>query len=59
MGVPMALTVPTKYISEYTKGLDIPHHLVDGNDVSAVLRGDAGGGGVGARRQGPEHDRGR
>jgi pyruvate dehydrogenase E1 component alpha subunit len=36
MGVPMALTVPTKYISEYTKGLDIPHHLVDGNDVSAV-----------------------
>jgi TPP-dependent pyruvate/acetoin dehydrogenase alpha subunit len=36
MGVPMALTVPTKYITEYTKGLDIPHHLVDGNDVSAV-----------------------
>jgi TPP-dependent pyruvate/acetoin dehydrogenase alpha subunit len=36
MGVPMALTVPTKYVSEYTKGLDIPHHLVDGNDVSAV-----------------------
>ncbi|HJZ96715.1 MAG TPA: thiamine pyrophosphate-dependent dehydrogenase E1 component subunit alpha, partial [Candidatus Solibacter sp.] len=36
MGVPMALTVPTKYISEYTKGLDIPHFLVDGNDVSAV-----------------------
>ncbi len=37
MGVPMALTVPTKYISEYTKGLDIPHHLVDGNDVSSVF----------------------
>lgn len=36
MGVPMALTVPTKYISEYTKGLDIPHFLVDGNDLSAV-----------------------
>jgi acetoin:2,6-dichlorophenolindophenol oxidoreductase subunit alpha len=36
MGVPMALTVPTKYISEYTKGLDIPHFLVDGNDISAV-----------------------
>jgi TPP-dependent pyruvate/acetoin dehydrogenase alpha subunit len=36
MGVPMALTVPTKYISEYTKGLDIPHFLVDGNDVTAV-----------------------
>jgi TPP-dependent pyruvate/acetoin dehydrogenase alpha subunit len=34
--VPMALTVPTKYISEYTKGLDIPHFLVDGNDVTAV-----------------------
>jgi TPP-dependent pyruvate/acetoin dehydrogenase alpha subunit len=36
MGVPMAFTVPTKYVSEYTKGLDIPHHLVDGNDVTAV-----------------------
>ena len=36
MGIAMALTVPTKYISEYTKGLDIPHFLVDGNDVSAV-----------------------
>jgi TPP-dependent pyruvate/acetoin dehydrogenase alpha subunit len=36
MGVPMAMTVPTKYIAEYTKGLDIPHHLVDGNDVSAM-----------------------
>ena len=36
MGVPMATTVPTKYIAEYTKGLDIPHHVVDGNDVSAV-----------------------
>jgi TPP-dependent pyruvate/acetoin dehydrogenase alpha subunit len=37
MGVPMALTVPTKYVAEYTKGLDIPHHVVDGNDVSAVF----------------------
>jgi TPP-dependent pyruvate/acetoin dehydrogenase alpha subunit len=36
MGMPMALTVPTKYIAEYTKGLDIPHHLVDGNDLTAV-----------------------
>ena len=36
MGVPMAFTVPTKYVSEYTKGLDIPHFLVDGNDVAAV-----------------------
>ena len=36
MGVPMASVVPTKYISEYTRGLDIPHHLVDGNDVAAV-----------------------
>lgn len=35
-GVPMAVTVPTKYISDYTKGLGIPHHLVDGNDVTAV-----------------------
>jgi pyruvate dehydrogenase E1 component alpha subunit len=32
----MATVVPTKYICEYTKGLNIPHHLVDGNDVSAV-----------------------
>ncbi|MBI3695863.1 MAG: thiamine pyrophosphate-dependent dehydrogenase E1 component subunit alpha [Acidobacteria bacterium] len=36
MGVPMATVVPTKYICEYTKGLDIPHYLVDGNDVTAV-----------------------
>ena len=57
MGVPMALTVPTKYISEYTKGLDIPHHLVDGNDVVGGVRRDAGSGRVGARRQGSEHDR--
>ena len=35
-GVHMATTVPTKYISDYTKGLGIPHHLVDGNDVTAV-----------------------
>ncbi len=33
---PIGLTVPTKYISEYTKGLSIPHHLVDGTDVTAV-----------------------
>jgi TPP-dependent pyruvate/acetoin dehydrogenase alpha subunit len=37
MHVPMAATAPTKYISEYTRGLDIPHHVVDGNDVSAVF----------------------
>jgi pyruvate dehydrogenase E1 component alpha subunit len=36
MGVPMAVHAPTKYILEYTKGIDIPHHLVDGNDVTAV-----------------------
>ena len=36
MGIPMAMTVPTKYISEYAKGLDIPTFLVDGNDVSSV-----------------------
>ena len=35
-GVPMALTVPTKYVSDYTKGLGIPHHTIDGNDVTAV-----------------------
>ena len=54
MGVPMALTVPTKYISEYTKGLDIPHHLVDGNDVTAVYAATQRGGRVGAGRQGPD-----
>ena len=36
MAIPVADTLPTKYVSDYTKGLDIPHHLVDGNDVSAV-----------------------
>ena len=36
MSNPMANTVPTKYVSELTKGLGIPHHLVDGNDISAV-----------------------
>ena len=36
MSIPVADTVPTKYISDYTKGLDLPHHLVDGNDVAAV-----------------------
>ena len=33
---PMAVTVPTKQISDYTKGLDIPSVTVDGNDVTAV-----------------------
>jgi TPP-dependent pyruvate/acetoin dehydrogenase alpha subunit len=36
MSNPVANTVPTKYVSEYTKGLDIPHYTVDGNDISAV-----------------------
>ncbi len=36
MGISVAFTSPTKYLSEYTKGLDIPHHLVDGNDLAAV-----------------------
>ncbi len=36
MSIPVADTAPTKYISDYTKGLDIPHHLVDGNSVAAV-----------------------
>lgn len=36
MGIPMARTVPTKFVAEYTKGLGIPHHIVDGNDVTAV-----------------------
>ena len=36
MGVPMATVTPTKYISDYTRGLDLPHFVVDGNDVSAV-----------------------
>ena len=38
MGVPMARTVPTKYVSELTKGLDIPHYVVDGNDLAAVYQ---------------------
>ncbi len=41
MNVPMAFTAPTKYISEYTKGLDIPHFLVDGNDLSSVYAATA------------------
>lgn len=36
MSIPVADTAPTKYISDYTKGLDLPHHLVDGNNVAAV-----------------------
>jgi pyruvate dehydrogenase E1 component alpha subunit len=36
MGIPMATVVPTKYVSEYTRGLGIPHHVVDGNNVAAV-----------------------
>ncbi len=36
MAIPVADTLPTKYVSEYTKGLNIPHYLVDGNDLSAV-----------------------
>ena len=36
MAIPVADTAPTKYISDYTKGLDLPHHLVDGNSVAAV-----------------------
>ncbi len=36
MSIPVADTSPTKYISDFTKGLDLPHHLVDGNDIAAV-----------------------
>ena len=36
MSIPVADTAPTKYISDYTKGLDLPHHLVDGNNIAAV-----------------------
>ena len=41
MSVPVANSAPTKYVSEYTKGLDIPHFLVDGNDLSAVYAATA------------------
>ena len=33
---PVGLTVPTKFIAEYTKSLSIPHAIVDGTDVTAV-----------------------
>src|SRR5262249_48362232 len=33
---PVGRHSPTKWISDYTKGLGIPHYLVDGNDVTAV-----------------------
>lgn len=36
MGVAMALTTPTKYVSELTRGIDMPHFVVDGNDVTAM-----------------------
>jgi TPP-dependent pyruvate/acetoin dehydrogenase alpha subunit len=32
----VGISSPTKYLSDYTRGLGIPHHLVDGNDVTAV-----------------------
>jgi TPP-dependent pyruvate/acetoin dehydrogenase alpha subunit len=48
MANPMANTVPTKYVAELTKGLDIPHHVVDGNDIAAVYD---------ATRQAVEHAR--
>jgi len=37
MGVPVARHSPTKFVADYTKGLQIPHHIVDGNDVTAVF----------------------
>jgi pyruvate dehydrogenase E1 component alpha subunit len=36
MGVPVARHSPSKHLTDYTKGLNIPHHVVDGNDVTAV-----------------------
>jgi len=48
MANPMANTVPTKYVAELTKGLDIPHFVVDGNDIAAVYD---------ATRQAVEHAR--
>jgi pyruvate dehydrogenase E1 component alpha subunit len=35
-GTPGALVSATRYQSDLTKGLDIPHYLVDGNDVAQV-----------------------
>ncbi len=37
VGVPMAVTTPTKYNSEYAKGLGIPVNVADGNDVAVVF----------------------
>lgn len=36
MSTPVARHSPTHYVADYTKGLGIPHHIVDGNDVTAV-----------------------
>ena len=41
MSIPVADSVATKYVVDYTKGLDIPHHLVDGNDVTAMYSATA------------------
>ena len=56
MSNPVANTAPTKYISEYTKGLDIPHYTVDGNDIAAVYAATQE---RGAERNGARNEAGR
>ena len=36
IGVAMSTVTPTKYVSDYVKGLGLPTWVVDGNDVAAV-----------------------
>ena len=36
-GGPVGRSSPTKWISDYTRGLGLPHYLVDGNDITAVF----------------------
>ena len=58
MGVPMAITVPPSTSRNTPRASTSRIILVDGNDVTAVYAATQRGGRVGARRQGPEHDRG-
>jgi pyruvate dehydrogenase E1 component alpha subunit len=36
IGVAMSTVTPTKYVSDYVKGLGLPTRAIDGNDIAAV-----------------------